>query len=149
LKICLVSCSGGHLLQLYRLKSWWSKYDRFFVTFKKQDAISMLKGEKVYWAYFPTTRSIKNLVKNSFLALKILYKNRPDIIVSTGAGVAVPFFYVGKLLGSKLIFIESAGRTNSPSLTGRLVYPVSDKFLLQWKELKRFYPKGRFLEGLL
>ena len=137
------------MFQLYRLKSWWSKYDRFFVTFKKKDAISMLKGEKVYWAYFPTTRSVKNFIRNSFLALKILYKNKPDIIISTGAGVAVPFFYIGKLLGSKLIFIESVGRADSPSLTGRLVYPIADKFLLPWKELKRFYPKGEVVEELL
>ena len=149
MKICLVSCSGGHLFQLYRLRGWWSKYDRFWVTFKKQDAISMLRGEKVYWAYFPTTRSIKNLLRNSFLALKILYKNRPDIIVSTGAAVAVAFFYIGKLLGSKLIFIESGARTNSPSLTGKLVYPISDKFLFLWKGLKEFYPKGEVLGELL
>ncbi len=149
MKICLVSSSGGHLLQLFLLEDWWKKYPRFWVTFKKEDAISSLKEEKVYWAHFPTNRNIINLIRNTFLALKILLKERPKIIVSTGAGVAVPFFYTGKLLGAKLIFIEVYDRIDSPTLSGKLVYPIADAFLLQWKEQKKFYPKGKFIGQLL
>jgi UDP-N-acetylglucosamine:LPS N-acetylglucosamine transferase len=149
MKLCLVSSSGGHLLQLYVLEEWWSKYERFWVTFKKEDAVSLLQRERVYWAYFPTNRNIKNLIRNTYLALKILFKEKPDIIVSTGAGVAVPFFYVGKLMKAKLIYIEVFDRIDSPTLTGKLVYPITNIFLLQWEEQKKFYPRGEVLGQLL
>lgn len=149
MKLCLVSSSGGHLFQLFILKKWWEKHERFWVTFEKEDALSLLENEKSYWSYFPTNRNIKNLIRNTFLALKILRKEKPDIIVSTGAGVAVPFFYVGKLLGAKLIFIEVYDRIDSSTLTGKLVYPITDVFLLQWQEQKKFYSKGRVLGQLL
>ena len=149
MKLCLVSSSGGHLFQLFILNKWWEKQNRFWVTFEKEDALSLLENERTYWSYFPTNRSIKNLIRNTFLALKILRKERPDVIISTGAGVAVPFFYVGKLLGAKLIYIEVYDRINAPTLTGKLVYPVTDAFLLQWQEQKKFYRKGIVLGQLL
>ena len=149
MKLCIVSSSGGHLFQLFILRKWWEKPERFWVTFKKEDSLSLLEKEKVYWSYFPTNRNIKNLIRKTFLALKILRKEKPDIIVSTGAGVAVPFFYIGKLLGAKLVYIEVYDRIDSPTLTGKLVYPITDAFLLQWQEQKKFYPKGRVLGQLL
>ena len=81
MKICLVGSSGGHLTHLYLLEDWWKKHDRFWVTFEKQDAKSILKDEKKYWCFFPTNRNIKNLIKNTFLAIKVLIKEKPDIIV--------------------------------------------------------------------
>jgi len=149
MKLCLVCSSGGHLFQLHILRKWWQKYERFWVTFNKTDALSLLKKEQVYWAYFPTTRNFRNLIRNSFLAGKILIKERPDIIISTGAAVAVPFFYIGKLLGCNLIFIEVYDRIYSPTLTGKLVYPITDSFILQWKEQKKFFPKGNVVGPLL
>jgi UDP-N-acetylglucosamine:LPS N-acetylglucosamine transferase len=142
MKICLALSSGGHLSQAYNLKSWWERHDRFWVTFNKEDAVSVLKGEKTYCAFYPTNRNAVNFIRNFVIAIKILTKERPDIIFSTGAGVAVPFFYVGKLLGCKTIYLEVYDRFDSPTLTGRLVYPVTDKFLVQWDEMKAFYPKA-------
>ncbi|MDK2836726.1 MAG: hypothetical protein PWP21_1503 [Thermosediminibacterales bacterium] len=145
-KIMLVTSSGGHLFHLYQLKKWWEKYDRCWVTFQKVDALSLLKGEKVYFGYFPTNRNIKNLIRNTFLAFKILRKEKPDLIISTGAGLAVPFFWVGKLFfGAKLVFIEVIDRIEIPTLTGKLVYPITDEFLLQWEEQKKSYPKGKVI----
>jgi len=149
MKLCLVCSSGGHLFQLHILEEWWGKHERFWVTFKKADASSLLSEEKVYWAFFPATRNIINLIRNSFLALKILFKERPEIIVSNGAAVAVPFFYIGKLLGSKLVFIEVYDRIDSPTLTGKLVHPITDAFVLQWEEQKKSFPKGKVLGQLL
>jgi beta-1,4-N-acetylglucosaminyltransferase len=149
MKICLVGSSGGHLIQLRNLKKWWEKHSRFWVTFSKQDAVNSLKGESVYWAYFPTNRNALNFVRNLFLAAKILWREKPDILISTGAGVSVPFFYIGKLLGVKLVFIEVFDRINSSTLTGRLIYPVADLFILQWEEQKIFYPKGIYLGQLI
>lgn len=141
-KICLVSSSGGHLTHLYMLKPFWSKYSRFWVTFDKEDARSILEGEKVYPCYFPTNRNIKNLIKNTFLAIFILKKEHPDLIISSGAAVAVPFFYLAKLRGKKIIYIEVYDRVHKPTLTGKLVYPIADKFIVQWEEQKKVYPKA-------
>jgi len=109
----------------------------------------MLKEEKKYWAYYPTTRNLWNLIRNTILAWRILRKEKPDIIVSTGAGVAVPFFWLGKLFGAKTIFIEVYDRIDSPTLTGKLVYPVTNRFLLQWESQKKFYPKGIVIGEML
>ena len=102
----------------------------------------MLKNEKVYNCYFPTNRNFKNLIKNTILAFKVLKKEKPDLIISSGAAVAVPFFYIGKLMGAKLIYIEVFDRIDKPTLTGKLVYPIADKFIVQWEEAKKVYPKA-------
>jgi len=148
LKICLVGSSGGHLTHLYLLKPFWSDHERFWVTFDKEDARSVLKDERVYNCYFPTNRNFKNLVKNSFLAWKVLKKEKPDVIISSGAAVAVPFFYLGKIFKAKTVYIEVFDRIDSPTFTGKLVYPVTDKFIVQWEEMKKVYPKAINLGGI-
>ena len=142
MKVCLVGSSGGHLTYLYMLKDFWKDKDRFWVTFDKEDARSILKNEKVISCYYPTNRNIKNLIKNTFLAIRILLKEKPDLIISSGAAVAVPFFYIGKILGAKLIYIEVFDRIDKPTVTGKLVYPIADKFIVQWEEQKKVYPKA-------
>lgn len=143
MKVCLVGSSGGgYLTHLYMLKDFWKDKDRFWVTFDKEDARSILKNEKVISCYYPTNRNIKNLIKNTFLAIRILLKEKPDLIISSGAAVAVPFFYIGKILGAKLIYIEVFDRIDKPTVTGKLVYPIADKFIVQWEEQKKVYPKA-------
>lgn len=142
MKVCLVGSSGGHLTHLYMLKPFWSQQERFWVTFDKEDARSLLQGEKMYPCYFPTNRNIKNLIRNTFLAVKILRKERPDLVISSGAAVAVPFFYVAKLMKKKVIYIEVYDRIDKPTLTGRLVYPIADCFIVQWEEQKKVYKKA-------
>lgn len=142
LKVCLVGSSGGHLTHLYMLKPFWKDKKRFWVTFNKKDAQSVLENEKKYYCYYPTNRNIINLIKNTFLAIKILKKEKPDLIISSGAAVAVPFFYIGKLMGAKTVYIEVFDRINKSTLTGKLVYPVTDKFIVQWEEMKTVYPKS-------
>ncbi|MDU6765899.1 MAG: PssD/Cps14F family polysaccharide biosynthesis glycosyltransferase [Gemella haemolysans] len=147
-KVCLVGSSGGHLTHLYLLKPYWGKKERFWVTFGKEDAKSILEDEKMYECYFPTNRNIKNLIKNTFLAIKIIRKEKPKLIISSGAGVAVPFFYIGKIFGARTIFIEVFDRIDKPTITGKLVYPVSDIFVVQWEEMKKVYPKAINLGGI-
>lgn len=142
MKVCLVGSSGGHLTHLYMLKPFWQDKDRFWVTFDKEDARSLLENEKMYPCHFPTNRNIKNLILNTFLAGKILRKEKPDLIISSGAAVAVPFFYLGKLFGAKLIYIEVFDRIDKPTVSGKLVYPIVDKFIVEWEEMKRVYPKA-------
>ena len=142
IKICLVGSSGGHLTHLYMLKPFWEDKERFWVTFDKEDANSLLTGEKMYPCHYPTNRNIKNLIRNTFLAFRVLRREKPDLIISSGAAVAVPFFYIGKLKGAKLIYIEVFDRIDKPTMTGKMVYPVADKFIVQWNEQKEVYPKA-------
>lgn len=142
LKICLVGSSGGHLTHLYMLKPFWKNKKHFWVTFNKEDARSLLSGERMYSCYYPTNRSIKALIKNTAIAWKVLRKERPNLIISTGAAVAVPFFYLGKLFGAKLIYIEVFDRIDKPTLTGKMVYSIVDEFIVQWEEQKKVYPKA-------
>ena len=142
MKICLVGSSGGHLTHLYLLKEIWSKYERFWVTFDKEDARSLLEGEKMYPCYYPTNRNIKNLIKNTIVAWKVLRKEKPDLIISCGAAVAVPFFYLGKLFGEKTIYIEVFDRIDASTVTGKMVYPIADKFIVEWEEMLNVYPKA-------
>lgn len=116
IKVCLVGSSGGHLTHLYMLKPFWKDKNRFWVTFDKEDARSLLEGEKVYPCYFPTNRSIKALIKNTKIAWDVLHKEKPDLIISCGAAVAVPFFYIGKMMGAKLVYIEVFDRIDKPTI---------------------------------
>lgn len=148
MKVCLVGSSGGHLTHLYLLKKFWEKEDRFWVTFDKEDANSVLKSEKKYYCHFPTNRNLKNLLKNTILAIKVICKERPDVIISSGAAVSVPFFYIGKLFGAKTVYIEVFDRMDKPTISGKLVYPITDLFIVQWEEMKKVYPKAINLGGI-
>ena len=103
MKICFVGSSGGHLAHLYMLKPFWKNKERFWVTFDKEDARSLLKDEKMYSVYYPSNRSIKALLINTWRALRILPKEKPDLIISSGAAPAIPFFWIGKLMGAKTV----------------------------------------------
>lgn len=149
MKICFPTSSGGHLTHLLLLKEWYEKHDRVWVTFNKKDAVSSLKNEKKYWCHYPTNRNIVNLFKNTILAIKILKKENPDLIVSTGAGAAVPFFLIGKLLGKKTVYIEVYDRISKPTLTGKMVYLFTDLFVVQWEEQKQFYKKAKLLGEII
>lgn len=142
MKICLVGSSGGHLTHLYMLKPIWENRERIWVTFDKEDAQSLLEGERMYSCYYPTNRNIKNLIRNTVVAWNVLRKEKPDIIISSGAAVAVPFFYIAKMMGKKLIYIEVFDRTDKSTITGKLVYPIADQFIVQWEEMKKVYPKA-------
>jgi beta-1,4-N-acetylglucosaminyltransferase len=131
------------------MRTFWKKYDRIWVASKKEDALHLIKDERVYWAYFPTPRNVKNLLRNTLLAWRVLRRERPDVIVSAGSAVAVPFFYIGKVLGCTLVFIEVYDRISTSTLTGKLVYPIADLFVVQWEEQRKFYPRGILLGQIL
>ena len=149
LRVLVVCSSGGHLAQLHCLDAWWRQHDRAWVTFDKTDARSLLDGERVYWAHHPTNRNLKNLLKNTLLAVRVLARERPELVVSNGAGVTVPFLWLGKAMGARTVYVEVYDRVDSPTLTARLVRPVLDRMVVQWEEQKRFYPEGVFLGAVL
>ncbi len=147
--IALVGSSGGHLTQLLALRSWWEAESRFWVTFDTADAVEALKEERTFWCYHPTNRNAWNLVRNTVLALRILLRERPALIISTGAAVAVPFFYLGRLFGARTVFIEVVDRVDTATLTGRLVRRVSDEILVQWPEQLALYPSATVVGRLM
>ena len=104
-----------------------------------------LSAEKTYTGYYPTNRNLLNLIKNLFLAMKVLKREKPDVIISTGAGVGVAFICIGFLMGIKSIYIESVTRVRSLSLTAKLVYPIVGSLLVQWPELAQKYNKARYV----
>ena len=148
-KLALVGSSGGHLAQLLALREVWEPHERFWVTFPTEDARSLLSGERVVWCHHPTNRNLPNLARNTLLAGRVLRHERPTHILSTGAASAVPFFYVGRMMGAQLIYIEVFDRIVLPTLTGRIVAPITQHFFVQWPEQLRSYPRAELLGPLL
>jgi len=118
-RVVLVCSSGGHLIQLHQLKPWWEKHERTWVTFDLPDGRSLLEGEDVVWAYHPTTRNIPNAARNLLLASRLLDSFRPDVVVTSGAGVGVPFIIAGRVRGCTTVFVEAFERVESPSRFGK------------------------------
>ncbi len=147
-RLLLVGSSGGHLAQLIALKPWWEGRERTWVTFATQDAKARLRDEQVAWAHFPTTRNLPNLVRNLLLAVRVIIRERPELVVSTGAGVAFPFFLVARLMRIRTVYLEVYDRLDSRTLTGRLCRPLSSLFCVQWEEQATLY-KGSHVVGTL
>ncbi|HEX2575984.1 MAG TPA: PssD/Cps14F family polysaccharide biosynthesis glycosyltransferase [Aquihabitans sp.] len=146
--VLLVGSAGGHLAQLVRLAPWWQAHDRTWVTFDKPDARSLLADEDVVWAHHPTTRNVPNLVRNLVLAVREVRRRRPSVVVSTGAGVALPFFVIARVLGIPTVYVEVFDRIDSPTLTGRLCRPFTTRFCVQWPEQQVLY-RGSVVIGPL
>ena len=145
-KILLIASIGGHLTQLLQLESLFKNYKYHIVTERSVIAKSLrsqypmsllLYGGRNY-----PIRYVFKFTYNSCRSILIFLLNRPDIIITTGAHTAVPMCYVAKLFRKKIIFIESYAKSSSPTLSGRLVYPISDLFVVQWESMKEIYPKA-------
>ena len=136
-RILLVACPGGHLLQMMALKPAWEDLECRWVTLEAADTKFLLDPENRVFAHGPTARNVPNLFRNLRLAWKIVRRYKPDVILSTGAALAVPFFVVGRVLGVRLVYVESFTRVERPALTGRLVYPLTDAFFVQWPTSSR------------
>jgi len=150
IRIGLITSRGGHLFQLNQLASFWKRYERFWVTDRGLDTDYFLKNEKVYYGFFPESRNIINSIKNLFLALKVLSAEKPEVLISSGAGIAVPYFLIGKFFyKTRLIYIEPYDFIQYPSLTGKIVYNFVDLFLIQHHFQKKWYPKAEFWGKLL
>lgn len=147
--IGIITSKGGHLYQMHRLKPWWNQYNHFWVTFQGDDVTSLLKNERVYYGYYPETRNGINALRHLLLAWHILRKEKPTILISCGAGIAPPFFLIGKLFGIRTIFIEVFDLIKHPSLTGKLLAPLVDHMLIQHQVQKKFYPHATYKGAIL
>jgi beta-1,4-N-acetylglucosaminyltransferase len=152
--VLLVCSTGGHLLQLVALRDAWEGFSRVWVTFDKSDARSLLADERVTFARGPTNRNfgllaVRNLLRNGVLAFRLVRAVRPKVVLTTGAGVAVPFAWVGRLLGARVVYVESLTRIDRPSLSCRLIAPVATRVYAQWPELTRAVPRARYLGSVV
>ncbi len=147
-RVLFVCSAGGHLSQLLQLRPWWVSHERRWVTFDISDARSKLEGEELIAAHYPTTRSIPNTIRNFRLAQNVINTWRPDVVISNGAGVAVPFFVIAKKNKIPTVYLEVYDRVDSKTLTGKLCAPLASKFCVQWPEQQNLYP-GSELTGLV
>lgn len=147
--VLLVCSAGGHLLQMSMLAEAWSDLSHAWVTLEREDSRSLLSGARVFYAYGPTNRSIPNLLRNIPLAWTLIRRLQPSVIVTTGAGIAVPFGWIGRLLGTKVVYVESVTRIHSPSLSYRLIRPAVSRVYAQWPELARALPGSRYAGNVI
>jgi beta-1,4-N-acetylglucosaminyltransferase len=146
MKVCIVSSCGGHLTEVRQLRSAYSKYEHFYVLNDKAQLPDDMLGKTYFIRH--SERDLLFFV-NLWEAFEILRREKPDVILSTGAGPVVPFALLGRwLFRTRVIFIETITRVHQPSLTGRIMYYLSHRFFYQWEPLAKYFPKGTY-GGLL
>lgn len=147
MKVCIVSSCGGHLTEVRCFKPAYESYEHFYVLNDK----AVLPPDMKDKTYFIThSERDWRFLLNVFEAFRVLWKENPDVILSTGAGPAVPFAIVGRLLfHTRLIFVETMTRITRPSLTGRLMYWLAHDFYYQWEPLRSFFPRASCIGPLV
>ena len=152
-KVLFISSTGGHLEELTQLKELFDKYDYYIVTERTKSNMSLKKkypkrvSYLIYGSYTTLGKKIIypfKLLLNCFISLFIYIKVRPKYIVSTGAHTAGPMCLIGKIFGSKIIFIETFANSKTKSRTGSIVYKFADLFIVQWKEMLELYPDATY-----
>ncbi|MCI8346530.1 MAG: polysaccharide biosynthesis protein [Bacilli bacterium] len=144
-KVLFISSTGGHLSEMLQLKSMFKNYDYHIITEKTKSNISLKADYKKRISFLiygtkdhPISYPFK-LLANCFKSLYLYFRIHPDYIITTGAHTAGPMCLIGKIFGSRVVYIETFANMNSKTVTGRLLYPFSDRFIVQWKEMKKHY----------
>jgi len=147
LKIGIISSCGGHLTEVMCLKSVYERYEYFYVINDRIVLTADMGGRTYFISH--SERDLK-FFTNLLEALKILFQERPKVLLSTGAGPIVPFALIGRFIfGCKIIYIETITRIDEPSLTGKLMYYIANDFYYQWKELATYFPRGKYCGSVL
>jgi beta-1,4-N-acetylglucosaminyltransferase len=127
------------------MRAAWEDFSRVWVTLDRSDTRSLLHHERVVYAYGPTFRNVKNLARNLVLAWRVIGAVEPVVILTTGAALAVPFAWIGRLRGSRVVYVESFTRVDHPSLSCHLVKPFVDRLYVQWPDLQKALPSARYV----
>lgn len=149
-KVLFISSTGGHLSELLMLEPMFQKYDFHIIT-EKDNSTEYLKekyqdklGYMIYGTKdHPISYPFK-LLANCFKSVYYYFKIRPDFIVTTGVHTAGPMCCLGKIFGSRIIYIETFANIHSKTVTGRLIYHFADLFIVQWKSMLKLYPKATY-----
>lgn len=145
-KVCYVCSAGGHLAELLRVRDAFAGDEEVLVTYHSGRGSEPIPGVRTYFVE-NIGLSARKLARALPTIVRVLLRERPDLIVSTGSEIAVPFFYLAPLLRIKTIYIESWCRVRTPSGTGKLVYPVADRFFVQWEPLLGVYGRKAEYRG--
>ncbi len=149
MKICLISSSGGHYSQLCRLFALRESYSIIVVTektkYNNEDCNIDYYIPQVNRKKFSIIFKLPHLF---FKSLFIFLKQKPDVVISTGALSTIPMCFLTKMFNKKLIFFESFAKIKSPTKTGKIIYKIADAFYVQWPEMLKFYPKGIYKGGI-
>lgn len=147
-KVLFIASTGGHLNELLQLAPLFDKYNYHIIT-EKDKSTQSLKAkyqEKISYLKYGSRKKVFTypfvFLFNCFKSLYYYIKIRPEYIVTTGTHTAVPMCYLGKLFGSKIIFIETFANIDTKTLSGKLVYPIANLFIVQWEEMLKLYPKA-------
>jgi len=142
MRICIVSSCGGHLTEVRCLKEIYDDYKHFYIL----NDLTLLPEDMKERTFFIThSERDWKFFKNLWEVFIIFLREKPDLMLSTGAGPAVPAAIIGRLFfGVHVVFIESITRIYKPSLTGRLMYFLANDFFYQWKTLEEFFPKAKY-----
>lgn len=153
-KVLFIASTGGHFSELVQLSDMFENYDYHIITEKTKTNINLVKKypNKVDFLIYGTKDHLFSYIfkfaVNCFKSVYLYFKIKPKVIITTGAHTAVPMCYIGKLFGSKVIFIETFANITTRTLSGRLVYPIADLFLVQWEEMLKLYPKAIYKGGV-
>ena len=147
-KVLFISSTGGHLSELLQLKPLFAEYDSYLITEKTKSTVGLREeyGKKVSFLVYGSRHHLFsylfkfswNILKSFWLFLKI----RPAVVVTTGTHTAVPMCYIAKLFRKKVIFIETFANRETCTESGKMVYPIADVFIVQWKSMLERYPKA-------
>lgn len=143
-KICFICSGGGHFEQIKQLNTVREKYEWFYVLTKTK-ITEEVKGKKYLITFLGRTNKINYFVNIIIWFIEeffVFLKERPDVIITTGAADTIPMCLIAKRFKKKIIFIETFARRTEPSKTGKFLYKYADVFIVQWKELLEFYPKA-------
>lgn len=149
LRICLAASAGGHTSQLLKLVESWNGYDVFSVTTTEVVREKLAKFGPVYVVGECNRQYPWRVVKVLLRCIGIVFKERPDVVISTGAAVGCILCLLGKMRGAKVIWIDSITNVERISLSGRMVRHVADLFLVQWPDLVNRYKKVEFVGSLI
>ena len=149
-KVLFISSTGGHLSELMQLKSMFNKYDFHIITEKTKSNMYLRDKypKRVNYLVYGTRSNMLTypfkLLYNCFKSLFLYIKVRPKVIITTGAHSAGPMCCIGKIFGSKIVYIETFANSETKSVTGSLVYKFADLFIVQWEDMLKLYPKAKF-----
>lgn len=153
-KIILICSDGGHLAQILELNEWFTGYNYLLVTEKTPATIPLGKSYNIRYLMGRSSGKKRNFMfyiktlLNFFITIKILMVHFPRAIITTGSHTAVPMFILGKILRIKLIWILSYARINSRAFSADMIYPLADKFIVQWPNAQKFYKRSIFLGSI-
>lgn len=150
LKLVFAASSGGHLEQLLMLKPLMEKYDSVFVTEKTEYNVGKTDVKTYYLSQINRKELLflPKLIGNTFRSLRIIIKERPKVMITTGVLAIVPLALLMKLFGGKLIYLESFAKVTSKTLSGKLLYRFADRFYVQWEEMLKLYPNAIYKGGI-